>query len=75
MGRRLGVCAATAFATNRSRGADGQPVKMQSGNTYRVRPTARTSNRSTHGQVNPFGMCFDPLGNLYTSDCHSKPST
>lgn len=27
----------------------------------------------THGQVNPFGLTFDPLGNLYSSDCHSRP--
>ena len=27
----------------------------------------------TIGQINPFGLCFDPLGNLYTSDSHSKP--
>jgi len=23
--------------------------------------------------VNPFGLCFDPLGNLFSADCHSKP--
>src|SRR5262249_15002837 len=27
----------------------------------------------THGQVNPFGLTFDPLGNLYSCDCHSQP--
>src|SRR5262249_16720282 len=25
--------------------------------------------------VNPFGQCFDAYGNIYTSDCHSKPIT
>ncbi|MBC7817907.1 MAG: c-type cytochrome, partial [Planctomycetaceae bacterium] len=29
----------------------------------------------THGQVNPFGMCFDPLFNIFTADCHTKPIT
>ena len=23
--------------------------------------------------MNPFGLAFDPLGNLYSSDCHSRP--
>ena len=23
--------------------------------------------------MNPFGLCFDPWGNLYSSDCHSRP--
>jgi len=27
----------------------------------------------TWGQVNPFGMTFDPLGNFFTADCHSLP--
>ncbi len=37
--------------------------------------TARTSRieHYTHGQVNPFGLAFDPLGNLFSSDCHSAP--
>jgi hypothetical protein len=26
-----------------------------------------------HGQVNPFGLTFDPLGNLYSADCHTRP--
>ena len=27
----------------------------------------------THGQVNPFGLTFDVMGNLYSADCHSSP--
>ena len=23
--------------------------------------------------MNPFGLCFDALGNIYTADCHSQP--
>jgi putative heme-binding domain-containing protein len=46
---------------------------MQSGNTYRMRPDGTHLEYFTHGQVNPFGLAFDPLGNLYSCDCHSKP--
>lgn len=55
-------------------GADGEPIKLQSGNTYRLKPDGSHIEYVTHGQVNPFGMCFDPLGNQYTSDCHTKPA-
>jgi putative heme-binding domain-containing protein len=55
------------------KGADGAAVKMQSGNTYRMRPDGSHVEQFTHGQVNPFGLCFDPLGNLYSADCHTKP--
>jgi putative heme-binding domain-containing protein len=60
---------------NRStvKGADGQAVTMESGNTYRLRPDGSHLEQFTHGQVNPFGLCFDPLGNLYSADCHSRP--
>ncbi|OYW21257.1 MAG: dehydrogenase, partial [Planctomycetales bacterium 12-60-4] len=55
-------------------GTDGKPIKLQSGNTYRLKPDGSHIEYVTHGQVNPFGMCFDPLGNQYTSDCHTKPA-
>lgn len=55
-------------------GADGKPIKMNSGNTYRLKPDGSHIEYVTHGQVNPFGMCFDPLGNQYVSDCHTKPA-
>lgn len=55
-------------------GADGNPIVMQSGNTYRLRPDGTKIEYVSHGQVNPFGMAFDPLGNQYTSDCHTKPA-
>ncbi|MBI2823662.1 MAG: HEAT repeat domain-containing protein [Planctomycetia bacterium] len=54
-------------------GADGQTVKMSSGNTYRFRADGSHVEQFTHGQVNPFGLSFDPLGNLYSADCHTKP--
>ncbi|OJW21714.1 MAG: dehydrogenase [Planctomycetales bacterium 71-10] len=54
-------------------GADKQSIKMNSGNTYRMRPDGSHLEQITHGQVNPFGLAFDSLGYLYSSDCHSKP--
>jgi len=60
--------------TSRVTGADGNAVSMNSGNTYRFRPDGSRVEHFTHGQVNPFGLCFDPFGNLYSADCHSKPA-
>src|SRR5688572_18203978 len=55
------------------RAKDGSEVRMQSGNTYRMRLDGSHIEQHTYGQVNPFGMCFDPAGNLYSADCHSAP--
>jgi putative heme-binding domain-containing protein len=52
---------------------DGSKVVMNSGNTYRMRADGLHIEQWTHGQVNPFGLCFDPLGNLFSADCHTKP--
>jgi putative heme-binding domain-containing protein len=57
------------------KGADGHTVKMQSGNTYRMKLDGSHVEQFTHGLVNPFGLCFDPLGNLYAADCETKPVT
>jgi putative heme-binding domain-containing protein len=57
------------------KGADGVAVKMNSGNTYRFKADGSHVEQFTHGQVNPFGLCFDPLGNLYSADCETKPVT
>jgi putative heme-binding domain-containing protein len=68
------VYACHGFANDSTiKGADGRPVHMQSGNTYRMRPDGSHLEQWTWGQVNPFGLCFDPLGNLYSADCHSQP--
>ena len=53
--------------------ASGQAISMHSGNTWRMKADGSAVQQYTHGQVNPFGLCFDPLGNLYSADCHSKP--
>ena len=59
--------------TSKVQGKDHHPIEMQSGNTYRMRPDGSHAEYVTHGQVNPFGLAFDPLGNLYSCDCHSRP--
>ncbi len=53
--------------------ARGSAITMESGNTYRIKADGSRIEYHTHGQVNPFGLCFDPLGNLYAADCHSRP--
>jgi putative heme-binding domain-containing protein len=68
------IYACHGFANNSSvQGKDHRPIVMQSGNTYRMRPDGSHAEYVTHGQVNPFGLAFDPLGNLYSCDCHSRP--
>ncbi len=52
---------------------DGSAITMNSGNTYRIRPDGSRIEYFTHGQVNPYGLSFDPLGNLYSADCHTQP--
>ena len=59
--------------TSTVQGADAEPIALQSGNTYRMRIDGSHAEYFTHGQVNPFGLAWDPLGNLYSADCHSKP--
>ncbi len=58
-----------SWITNR----DGSVVHLNSGNTYRFRLDGSKLEHHTHGQVNPFGLAWDPRGNLYSSDCHSAP--
>ena len=55
------------------RGRDGSRIDLQRGNTYRIRPDGSRVEHFTWGQVNPFGMTFDPLGDLFNADCHTKP--
>ena len=59
--------------TSTVEGSDHAAITMKSGNVYRMRPEGTHLEYFTHGQVNPFGLAFDPLGNLYSSDCHSRP--
>jgi putative heme-binding domain-containing protein len=55
------------------KGRDGSEIKLNSGNTYRIRPDGSRVEPHTWGQVNPFGLTFDAFGNLYSADCHSSP--
>lgn len=55
------------------RAKDGSEIRMNSGNVYRFKPDGSRVEYVSHGQVNPFGLCFDPWGNLYSADCHSRP--
>jgi putative heme-binding domain-containing protein len=66
---------ATHGFNNRSKvaGKDGHEVFFPSGNTYRFRMDGSRIEHWTHGQVNPFGLTFDAMGNLYSADCHSSP--
>lgn len=52
---------------------DGSSLTLNSGNTYRFRPDGSRVEQFTWGQVNPFGLMFDPLGDLWSADCHSAP--
>jgi putative heme-binding domain-containing protein len=68
------VYATHGFAnTSEVKAADGSMAKMNSGNTFRFRPDGGRVEQWTWGQVNPFGLAFDPLGNLFSADCHSRP--
>ncbi len=53
--------------------SDGSSITMNSGNTYRMKLDGSHIEYYTHGQVNPFGLAFDPLGNLFSSDCETRP--
>jgi putative heme-binding domain-containing protein len=55
------------------RGEGDVVLEMTSGNSYRFRPDGSAIEQISWGQVNPFGMCFDRMGNQFTADCHSKP--
>src|SRR4051794_5668274 len=60
---------------DRVKGTDGHEAPMQSGSVFRFRPDGRRIEMFTRGQVNPFGLAYDPFFNLYSADFHSKPIT
>jgi putative heme-binding domain-containing protein len=61
--------------TSTVKASDGSQITMNSGNTYRFKRDGSHIEYFTHGQVNPFGLCFDPEGNLFSSDCETMPIT
>ena len=52
---------------------DGSSIQMNSGNTYRVKIDGSHIEQFTWGRVNPFGLVFDPLGNIFSADCETFP--
>ena len=53
----------------------GSELTLHSGNVFRFRPDGSKVELWSAGQVNPFGLCWDRYGNLYSADCHSNPIT
>ena len=49
------------------------PFDISSGSVFRFKPDGSQVELWTSGQVNPFGLCWDSWGNLYSADCHSSP--
>ena len=56
-------------------GDPGTTLDLQSGSVFRFKPDGSAVEIWSRGQVNPFGMCWDSWGNIYTADCHSNPLT
>lgn len=54
-------------------GADGDSITMISGNTFRFRIDGSRVEHMTYGRINPFGLAYDELGYLYSTDCHTSP--
>lgn len=54
-------------------GADGDSITMKSGNTFRFLLDGSRVEHSTYGRINPFGLAYDELGYLYSTDCHTSP--
>ena len=61
--------------TSHIEGTDGITLTLNSGNVIRFHPDGTDLQQFTWGQVNPFGLTFDPRGDLYSADCHSMPLT
>ena len=59
--------------TSHLKAKDGSSLDLHSGNVFRFRPDGSRVEKWTSGQVNPFGLCWDRFGNLYSADCHSSP--
>lgn len=54
-------------------GADGDSISMISGNTFRFKEDGQRVEHTTDGRINPFGLVYDEMGYLYSTDCHTSP--
>ena len=54
---------------------DGSTLDLHSGNVFRFKPDGSRIELYSAGQVNPFGLCWNQRGHLYSADCHSNPVT
>ncbi|MEO6150209.1 MAG: PVC-type heme-binding CxxCH protein [Mucilaginibacter sp.] len=54
-------------------GTDGHGITMQSGNTFRFKIDGSRVEQHTWGRVNPFGLVYDEMGYMYSTDCHTSP--
>src|SRR6476661_2217681 len=53
---------------------DGRRTRMETRRHFAVgRTDGSRVEQHTWGQVNPFGLCWDDRGNLFSADCHSSP--
>lgn len=59
--------------TSHFKAKDRSTLDLHSGNVFRFKPDGSRVEPWTHGQVNPFGLCWDRYSNLYSADCHSSP--
>lgn len=61
---------------NESYGITGKgdwSVDVIGGNVIRFRPDGSRLQHHSRGQVNPYGLCVDRFGHLYSADCHTRP--
>ena len=54
-------------------GTDGDSISMISGNTFRFAPDGSHVDHTTDGRINPFGLVYDEMGYMYSTDCHTSP--
>jgi putative heme-binding domain-containing protein len=54
-------------------GADGDSVRMVSGNTFRFKMDGSRVEKTSDGRINPFGSDYDEMGYHYSADCHTLP--
>lgn len=56
-------------------GADGHAITLRGGGTFRMQADGSRIEHFSFGQANPFGLCFDEWGDMFTADSHSRPAS